>query len=211
MLSQVVAAQLPWVNADFAERAGAEFLDLLSVSLEASASISRELSLSLKRQGQSRLPPCDQKLLATNWKIMRAEAESDSNQYARSLKPLYKTDFAHDTAIGSLNFKLRGGTSSDSSNVTALGFMFIPSWGVCDNGFAATLMEIIDGTKNPRIARSITPFSIIGSPIAHALQREDIKEVQDLVSSGKASLYDRSPEGHSLLSVSQRNEVFGYL
>lgn len=213
LLSQVEVTRLPWISADFVKHARAEFLDLISTSLEASASISRERCLSLRSQGQSWLPPYDQKLLATNWKFLRADAKSESDQYTCSLKPLYKAYFTRDTATGTLNFKLRGGISSDSSSITALEFTFVPSLGVYDHGFAATLMEVIDRTKNPRITCGITLFNILSYefPIVQAVNRGDITEVQNLISSGKASFYDRTVKGNSLLSVSRGNYLFSYL
>lgn len=211
MLSLLAARQLPWINAGFAERAGAEYLDLLSTSLEASSSVTRELSSSLKRQEKSWRPPSNLSLLASKWNTMSGKAESDSNQLAYASKPLYQANFIEYTSVGRLFFKLRGGICTKSPNITVLNVTFVPLEGICDNGFFATLSEVFDRVENPRMTRSIIPFNVIPyeSPIVSAIEREDIVEVQNLFSSGKASMYDRLPEGSSLLSVSRRKSFGG--
>ena len=207
MLPHVASHKSLRSNASFVDRAGAEFLELLSENLDASLSATRELATSWKHQEGIWGPLFHNKLLTARWKANKPKADSDNRELTQSFKPSKRAKFIECTNAGRMIMDLKNETCPGFINRAVLDITFIPEEGICESGLVARFSQINDKRDRPRMTRSLVPINIIpySSPFFIAVREGDIRKVRELLLSGNASIYDRLPEGNSPLQVSQRN------
>ena len=199
---EILNNQSSAINEENIEWVANEFRNILAASHEASASTIRKRLLKSKTNEASCTP---------SNRFSHAMGTRDATsllgknaQELRALQILNKA-LVKKMSVGCLSIKLVIHALQGSPLATTVAFTFTPAFEICERGISATLVRAFDTVRGSSIARNITSFNIIpwDHPVVHAIDKNNIKKIQELLSSKQISPNDRLPTGTSLLSVSQ--------